>query len=91
MISLRSVAALLGGALIVFAGEARGAEAADAAPANEAAVIVVKAAPRGETVWTYPGNATVIGADDLQSRQFTTLATLSQLQPEGAQAESGPE
>lgn len=81
MFSFRSVATLLGGALITLAGEAHGEAAADAAHADAAEVIVVKAAPRGETVWTYPGNATVIGTDELQSRQFTTLATLSQTAP----------
>ena len=95
MLALRSVATVLGGALLAVAGEARGNDGAgDAATginstgisstgisAAGADAIIVKAARPGETIWTYPGNATVIGGEELKSRQFTTLASLSQTAP----------
>lgn len=81
MTSTRPIALLLGSALMALSGTARAEEAVEAARTGQDDVIIVKAAAPGETVWTYPGSVTAIDADDLQSRQFTTLASLSQTTP----------
>lgn len=52
-----------------------------AARTDSGETIVVKAGARGETVWTYPGSVAVLDAGDLESRQFTTLSSLSQTTP----------
>lgn len=81
MTSIRAVALLAGSALIVFSATAGAREATADGTREAGSDIVVKAAAPGETVWTYPGSVTAINADDLQGRQFTTLASLSQTAP----------
>lgn len=81
MTAIRPLALLLGSALIALGGTAHASEAAAVGSDGRDAVIVVKAAAKGETVWTYPGSVTAMTADDLASRQFTTLASLSQTTP----------
>lgn len=72
---------LISSILMAFAGTAHAEEAGEGASAGSDDMIVVKAGSKGETVWTYPGSVTVLGANDLQSLQFTTLSSLSQTTP----------
>ncbi len=70
------IALLLGCAVIAPLSSAR---ADEAKPSDDE--IIVKADGNGETVWNYSGSIDVIGADELETRQFTTLASLTQALP----------
>ena len=73
-------ALLVSSIFIAFSGTAHAEEAEERAT-DSGQTIIVKAGTKAETVWTYPGSVTGLGANDLQSLQFTTLASLSQTTP----------
>lgn len=79
--SNRRIALLLSSMLIAFPAATHAEEADQATETASGETIVVKAGTKGETVWTYPGSVAALGANDLQSLQFTSLSSLSQTTP----------
>lgn len=66
---------LLGAAMAALAAPAVHADEADG---GDAATIVVKGQPAGETVWTAPASIAGLEASELEARQLTTLSSLTQ-------------
>ncbi|MFM5929898.1 MAG: TonB-dependent receptor [Novosphingobium sp.] len=70
------IALLLGSAIIAPVSSVRAEEAKD-----DDALIIVKADGDRKTVFTYSGSVAVLGESELEARQFTTLASLTQTMP----------